>query len=135
MIHSTELDRPVRVVVAGSRTITDYNTVEQALLDYLRGWVKRLPDVEIVSGGAEGVDSLAAYFAREYDLEYKEFAADWNQYGKAAGPIRNKRMAEYGDVLIAVWDGKSSGTQNMVDSALEAGNDVVVLQVDQREQT
>ena len=40
---------------------------------------------------------------------------DWNKHGKAAGPIRNRQMAEYADCLIAVWDGKSRGTKNMID--------------------
>ncbi len=39
------------------------------------------------------------------------FAADWNKYGKKAGPVRNRKMADYAEALIAVWDGKSRETR------------------------
>lgn len=42
-----------------------------------------------------------------------EFPADWNTHGKAAGPIRNRKMAEYADALLLIWDGKSRGSTNM----------------------
>jgi hypothetical protein len=49
----------------------------------------------------------------------KEFPANWVEHGRAAGPIRNGQMADYADALIAVWDGKSKGTGNMINQARE----------------
>ncbi len=43
----------------------------------------------------------------------KEFPPDWEKHGKAAGPIRNKEMAEYADALLLIWDGKSRGSASM----------------------
>lgn len=47
----------------------------------------------------------------------KRFPAKWKEYGKAAGFVRNSEMADYSDMLIAFWDGKSKGTKNMIDNA------------------
>lgn len=77
--------------------------------------------VEIVSGGGGNVDLAAKRYAAspnpdwDYDkpLKYKEFPADWDKHGKAAGPIRNKQIAEYSDALLIIWDGESRGSKNM----------------------
>lgn len=68
---------------------------------------------EIVSGGASGVDEKAMHYAEHWGLKYTEFPADWDKNGKAAGPIRNKQMAEYGDALLLIWDGSSRGSANI----------------------
>lgn len=68
---------------------------------------------EIVCGGAQGVDSEGEHFASHMDLPVKYFPADWDKYGKAAGPIRNGQMANYADALLLIWDGDSKGSKNM----------------------
>jgi hypothetical protein len=72
---------------------------------------------EIVSGAARGIDSLGERWAeyRPDPIPVKQFPADWDTHGKAAGPIRNRAMADYADALLVVWDGKSRGTKNMLD--------------------
>lgn len=103
----------MKVIIAGSRTITDYNIVLDAVLEssaYI------FPITEIVSGCARGVDLLGEKYAKLNNLSIKKFPANWNEYGKLAGPIRNRQMAEYADSLIAIWDGKSKGTKNMIDT-------------------
>lgn len=116
-----------RIIVAGSRTITDKKVVSDT--------IKESPHNpffgEIVTGGARGVDTIAKGFAKSFKhVDYKEFPANWESEGKAAGPKRNRRMAEYGDALIAVWDGESSGTRDMIEKALDEGIDVYVRIVD-----
>jgi len=100
----------MKLVIAGSRTIalpaTDMWSL--MLLHDLDLTVK-----EIVSGGAKGVDTCAEYMARAYEVPFKKFPADWDKYGKGAGHIRNKQMADYGDALLLVWDGESKGSANM----------------------
>lgn len=68
---------------------------------------------EIVSGGAKGIDSVGEEFANDSHILVNRFDADWEKHGKAAGPIRNKKMAEYADALLLIWDGKSKGSANM----------------------
>jgi len=74
-----------------------------------------------VSGTARGADQLGERYAKERGYFIQRFPADWNAYGKAAGYIRNRKMAEYADALIAFWDGKSRGTLNMISLAKECG--------------
>ena len=50
-------------------------------------------------------------------IKIKYFPADWNTYGKSAGFVRNIEMAENATALIAFWDGKSSGTKHMIETA------------------
>jgi YspA, cpYpsA-related SLOG family len=105
------IDEPMKVIVAGTRTIDDYRLVAGAI-DLFPYEIK-----EIVSGCAKGVDSLGEEFASNHNILVKSFPADWNLYGKSAGPIRNKKMAEYADGLVLVWDGKSKGSANMLEEA------------------
>ena len=73
---------------------------------------------EIVSGGCnQGADSQAHLVAALMGVEYKEFKADWDKHGRAAGPIRNKEIVKYSDGVVAYWDGKSRGTKSTIDFA------------------
>lgn len=105
-----------KTIIAGSRHITDYALVTLAV-DMVSFKVS-----EVVSGGARGVDALGERFARENGLPLKKFPADWKKHGRRyAGFIRNKDMADYADALIAIWDGKSKGTLDMIKQAKKAG--------------
>lgn len=80
---------------------------------------------EIVHGGARGIDQAAErYFSGWKPISV--FHADWGAFGKAAGPIRNREMANYADALLAIWDGKSKGTRNMINTAKDYGLRVAV---------
>lgn len=105
----------MKVIIAGSRDFDNY-------LHLLQAVVKSGFDItEVVSGGARGADALGELLARDLDFDLKRFPADWNKHGRAAGPIRNGEMAEYADALIAMWDGVSTGTANMIKQANERG--------------
>jgi len=87
------------------------------------------PITEVVSGGAPGVDTSAEQWAERHGIPVTRFPADWKRYGRRAGPIRNQAMAEYGEALVAVWDGKSRGTKNMIRLARKHGLRVFVYLV------
>ena len=84
---------------------------------------------QVVSGMARGVDTLALQWASKHCMPVAKFPADWNKYGRGAGHIRNRQMADNADALVAVWDGKSRGTKNMIDTAKAKGLQVYVKQV------
>lgn len=69
---------------------------------------------ELVCGMATGIDMSGNIWASQEGIAVKEFPANWEKYGLAAGPKRNKLMADYADALIIIWDGKSKGTLNMI---------------------
>ena len=106
-----------KVIVAGPRDFTD-STIIFSALDY---YLQNIPadQLEIVSGGATGVDSLGEAWAKNHTVKCTVFPADWQTHGKAAGPIRNKQMAEYADALIAFVPkaGVTKGTANMISQA------------------
>ena len=77
--------------------------------------------IVVVSGTARGADSLGEKYARERGYAVERFPADWQQYGKTAGPVRNRLMADNADALISFWDGHSTGTQNMIMEAKKKG--------------
>lgn len=117
-----------KFIVAGGRDFTDEKRLNDVLWRLVLDEDRPLYDVspEIVSGGARGADSLGTEFALKFDILAIMFWPDWAEHGKAAGPIRNKQMAEYADTLIAFWDGKSRGTKNMIETALKEGLEIHV---------
>ena len=129
----------MKIIVAGSRTITDYNTVAIAINEGLRkffdGAILNWHNIEIVSGMALGVDTVAIQYARNHNLRVIGMPANWKAEGKAAGYKRNERMALCSDALVAVWDGKSKGTQHMINLAFKHNLQVYVKRIDDESST
>lgn len=117
----------MRVIIAGSRGITDVRAVEQAIA----GSPFKDRIAHVISGGASGVDTLGERWARGMQIPWTVYPARWDEHGKSAGPIRNKQMAANADALIAVWDGESKGTQHMIETADKCGLETFVYRVDQ----
>ena len=105
-----------RVIIAGTRTFDDYDMLCRSMDYYLQNI--REP-IQVLSGMARGADQLGLRYAQEHGYEVQGFPADWEKYGKAAGPIRNLRMVQNADALVAFWDGKSIGTKNIIQLANE----------------
>lgn len=108
----------MKVIIAGSRGF--YGPVDLA--------VSRSPFkiTEVVSGGARGIDKAGEEWAQGSGIPVKQFLADWEKDGKAAGIYRNIDMAEYADALIAIWDGQSRGTLHMINSMVNKKKPVFV---------
>lgn len=120
----------MRTIIAGSRDILDYNTVEAAINE------SGFEITEVVSGRAQGVDTLGEEWADNHGIDIQPFPADWdnletpgavikvNSYGKKynvkAGFDRNQVMADYAEALIAVTNG-SGGTDDMIKKARAGG--------------
>jgi hypothetical protein len=115
----------MKTIIAGSRHAT--------YADFISGMnsCPFLDDItEVVSGKADGIDSFGEEFAIANDIHIEPFIAEWNnfdlpivvrklnkfgkEYNAAAGTVRNRQMAEYADALILIYDGKSSGSKDML---------------------
>jgi YspA, cpYpsA-related SLOG family len=105
----------MRTIIAGSRTINDALELDKAI--ELSGF----KITKIICGGAQGVDRLGEKYAFSHDLPIQYFLPNWQENGKAAGPIRNSDMANNADALILVWDGKSRGSADMLNKANAIG--------------
>lgn len=88
-----------------------------------------LPKVvsEIVSGGSHGIDTCASIYAREKGIKLIEFLPEYKKYGKAAPIIRNKRIVEYADRVLAFWDGKSKGTLSVIKYCEKLGKECEII--------
>ena len=95
----------MKVAVIGSR-----NLVVQDLGIYL-------PEetMEIVSGGAKGIDTCARKYALANGLKLTEFLPEYNRYGRGAPLKRNLQIIEYADCVLAFWDGQSRGTKFVIE--------------------
>lgn len=91
--------------------------------------LKELPPhvSEIVSGGAEGVDSAAAQAAEILSLPLTVFRPDYSRYGRRAPLIRNTRLISYADEVLAFWDGESRGTRFAIAECIRLGRPVRVI--------
>lgn len=116
--EDTTSDRELKVIIAGSRSITSYELVLRAIIE------SKFVIAEVVSGTARGVDRLGERYAKENNLKVKRFPADWDTYGKKAGYLRNMKMADYCDAAIVLWDGSSPGSKSMFDIMKRAGKPV-----------
>ena len=113
--------KEIYVIIAGSREFNDYELLKEVCDRALENKVRDGYKITIVSGHADGADSLGEKYAEERGYGLKIYEADWKRYGKRAGMLRNKKMAEIGNALIAFFaDGADSkGTKNMVKVAKE----------------
>lgn len=114
----------MRVIVAGSRGITDAQKVALAIEE------SGFNPSAIISGTARGVDQLGEDWAAQHNIPVERFPADWKQYGRAAGHIRNEVMAQNAEALVALWDGVSKGTKNMIALAKKYKLKVYILMVE-----
>jgi len=112
----------MRVAIVGSRDITDK---EEYWYSKICGNIP--PNcTEIVSGGAEGIDTLARRYAKEHKLLLKEFLPDYKKYGRSAAFIRNDEIVGYAHIVLAFWDGKSRGTADTVLKCYRANKPVEI---------
>ena len=103
----------MRVLVCGGREFTDKEYLEKVL----DAFNAAIPFECVIEGGAMGADRLAANWAKKNNIENIRFAADWDKYGKAAGPIRNKQMLDEGKPVLVIAFAGHEGTANMIKQA------------------
>lgn len=106
----------MRIAVVGSRSI-----VIKEIDKYISG------ADEIVSGGAVGVDACAAALSRRMGLRLTVFLPEYALYGRVAPIVRNKKIVDYADKIVAFWDGKSKGTLSVIKYAEKVGKSCEVV--------
>ena len=133
-----------KIIIAGSRTFQDYDLLKNILNLHIT------EPVVVVSGCAAGADSLGERWALENGYPIEKYPADWknldvsvckvryNKYGAynaMAGHNRNQEMLDSvknnpdGGCVVAFWDGKSKGTENMIRIAENAGVSVYLVKI------
>lgn len=105
----------MKTIIAGSReglTLQDVITAAETC-----GW----KITQVLSGTARGADKMGEVWADMKGVPIARYPADWNLFGDRAGHLRNVRMADDADALVAVWDGESPGTKDMIKIATQRG--------------
>ena len=116
----------MRILVCGDRSWRDAQRIHTVIWGL---WAEET-DLVVVHGGAAGADTCAAESAKSLGIPCEEFKADWKQYGRAAGPIRNRQMLDTKpDRVIAFHANleKSRGTKDCVKEALRRDIPVDVI--------
>lgn len=110
----------LKVGIVGSRYYNNYREFKDKILEIYK------PESigEIVSGGCRGTDMMAERFGREFGIKIKIFEANWDKYGKSAGPKRNKEIVSYSDFIIAFLAKNSEGTKNTIEACIKTGKKI-----------
>lgn len=108
----------VKILVCGGR---DYN--DSKWIFHMLDAINRDRQVtHLITGDAPGADYWAWQWALDREIPVTQYYADWDKYGRAAGPIRNKQMlTENPDITIVLAFPGGKGTENMLKLAREAG--------------
>lgn len=116
----------MKVAIVGSREFADMPLIRRSIDRLL---AVHGTDLEIVSGGARGADSIAESICRGADVPFKQFPADWDKFGKSAGFRRNEQIVAYSDMVLAFMaPGReyTRGTRHTVELAVKAGKETHV---------
>lgn len=120
----------MKLIVTGSRDWPDCDAVASELA-YLLLEMPQSDGEEhlVVHGGCQsGADNDALEFCARHGINQEINHPDWTKHGKAAGPMRNREMAEAGaDLCLAFWDGISRGTASMISEATKCGVPVRIV--------
>lgn len=132
----------VRILVTGSRNWIDDVVIGKALAEAAGEFGEHLigydPEfgpsldwdgVTVVHGAARGADSVAARIAKAWGMRVEPWPADWQNYGRGAGPRRNAAMVSRGAaVCLAFPIGESRGTRDCMQRAEWKGIPVRVFE-------
>ena len=111
------------IAVIGSRQVT--NITWFIICDTLNEYRPGL----IISGGAAGVDSLAEIYAAMWGIEVRVYYPDYVRYGRAATHIRNRKIVDDADLVLAFYDGESRGTKSVIKYAHKKNREIRVIKI------
>lgn len=117
----------IRIAIVGSRSFTNYPFLHRSMFDAFakESIILTKQNITINSGRAKGADTLGERFASQYNIPVAYFKPDWST-GKSAGIKRNIQMSNESDIIVAFWDGISTGTKHMIEYSLSKGKAVHV---------
>lgn len=129
--------RPLVLLGAGSRRAERevWEPVAFECVEVVSTWLKRFRGVHrpvMRQGEAPGIDQMWKRAGQQFRWTPDRIPADWEQFGKAAGPIRNQAMVDKGaDLCIGIITSiESVGTRDCLERARIAEIPTLVISVD-----
>lgn len=107
----------MKLLIAGSRSISEFD-----IDNYVSSDVSL-----IITGGANGVDSIAEKYADKHRISKLVLRPDYKRLGRGAPLKRNEEMVDIADSVLVVWDGKSKGTLYTIEYAKRNNKPIVVI--------
>ena len=121
----------MKLAIVGSRSYNNYDIFKRCLLNNLDLHSINIDDIDsIVSGGAPGIDILAERFAKEFCKQMVIYRAEWDKYGRKAGPMRNTSIANTCDTMIAFYKKSSVGTFDSIRKANSLNKKLITIDLD-----
>jgi hypothetical protein len=117
----------MKVAIVGSRDFaveTKRHSPSYAKHVFIEYLVSQLDSTDyVVTGGANGADLWAEFFAKRQRVGRIVHEADWDSHGRSAGPRRNALVVKDADIMFAFYTDKttSRGTANAVSQARKKG--------------
>lgn len=126
-----QIEKAYKLSISGSRTVTDYALFEGKLLSYIKEYHGDQLPVQIIHGGAQGIDRMADKFARTRRIAVRSLRPRYDLYppSKAykACLDRNIDIVKAGDYLVAFPKGIASGTKHAITEAQKINKPVCVV--------
>lgn len=114
----------MKIAIIGSRETGNINFEE-----LLKKHLLIFPTDIIISGGARGIDTLAAQYARKHGMKLLEFRPDYATFGRGATFVRNRLIVDMADVVLAFWNGTSRGTKYTIEYAKKKYVPVIIIRI------
>ena len=109
----------MKLLIVGSRSITDFD---------LSPYIPKETDT-VISGGANGIDTLAERYSDLHRLSKYILRPKYNLYGRAAPLKRNEQMVDLADAVLVIWDGHSKGSEYTINYAKKVNKPITVIQL------
>ena len=114
----------MKIAIIGSRECGNINFEE-----LLKKHLDVFANDTIISGGARGIDTLAAMYARKHGMKLLEFRPDYETFGRGATIVRNRLIVDMADVVVAFWNCSSRGTKYTIEYAKKKYVHVIIIRI------
>jgi hypothetical protein len=111
----------MKYAIIGSRGYTDRWKIAN--------WIKNnlYSTDTVISGGARGPDTVGATLAKKLGATIITHKPNYDKYGTRAPLVRNILIVKDCDMVIAFWDGESTGTLNAIKHAVTYKKEVLII--------
>lgn len=115
------------IAIVGSRYFVNKDYFLECLNKIVLEWDIEI--IKIITGGARGADSLAMDYAKENNIELEVFFADWEKFGRSAGPIRNTKIIDSCKYFVAFLSPDSKGTRDSIKKAKQSNKIIKIFDI------